>query len=99
MGKEWPSLTGGMHFALAIKVDSVGNHEGWRVGLAKSSSRNWIFRPEITEPRAPAPRPVEAPLPEGGHTRDFTQTPVTLFRFSALTFNAHKIHYNREWCR
>jgi len=26
-------------------------------------------------------------------------TPVTLFRFSALTFNAHKIHYNREWCR
>jgi hydroxyacyl-ACP dehydratase HTD2-like protein with hotdog domain len=31
--------------------------------------------------------------------RDFTQTPVTLFRFSALTFNGHKIHYNREWCR
>ena len=26
-------------------------------------------------------------------------TPVTLFRFSALTFNGHKIHYNREWCR
>ena len=26
------------------------------------------------------------------------QTPVTLFRFSALTFNAHKIHYNKEWC-
>ena len=31
--------------------------------------------------------------------RDFTQTPVSLFRMSALTFNAHKIHYNREWCR
>lgn len=24
---------------------------------------------------------------------------MTLFRFSALTFNAHKIHYNRAWCR
>lgn len=62
-------------------------------------SRNWIFRPEITDPQAPAARPVKVPLPEGAHTRDFTQTPVTLFRFSALTFNAHKIHYNREWCR
>jgi hydroxyacyl-ACP dehydratase HTD2-like protein with hotdog domain len=24
---------------------------------------------------------------------------VTLFRFSALTFNGHKIHYDKEWCR
>jgi hydroxyacyl-ACP dehydratase HTD2-like protein with hotdog domain len=26
-------------------------------------------------------------------------TPVSLFRFSALTFNAHKIHYALPWCR
>ncbi|TVY46273.1 Mesaconyl-C(4)-CoA hydratase, partial [Lachnellula occidentalis] len=68
-------------------------------GVALIDRRNWIFRPEITEPQAPAARPAEVPLPAGRHTRDFTQTPVTLFRFSALTFNAHKIHYNREWCR
>jgi hydroxyacyl-ACP dehydratase HTD2-like protein with hotdog domain len=61
--------------------------------------RNWIFRPEITSPQTPASKPAEVSLPEGKHTRDFTQTPVTLFRFSALTFNGHKIHYNREWCR
>src|SRR5271168_4480777 len=35
----------------------------------------------------------------GSHTRDFTQTPVSLFRFSALTFNGHKIHYSKEWCQ
>lgn len=35
----------------------------------------------------------------GTYTRDFTQTEVSLFRFSALTFNAHKIHYSREWCQ
>lgn len=35
----------------------------------------------------------------GTHTRDFEQTPVSLFRFSALTFNGHKIHYSKEWCR
>ncbi|KAL9129278.1 MAG: hypothetical protein Q9217_002225 [Psora testacea] len=32
-------------------------------------------------------------------SRDFLQTPLSLFRFSALTFNAHKIHYSRPWCR
>ena len=47
----------------------------------------------------PAAAPVEVPFPDGPHSRDFLQTPVTLFRFSALTFNGHKIHYNREWCR
>ena len=26
-------------------------------------------------------------------------TDVTLFRLSALTFNAHKIHYSLPWCR
>lgn len=67
--------------------------------VLKYLSRNWIFRPEIKDPQPPAPRPAEMPLPEGSHSRDFTQTPVTLFRFSALTFNAHKIHYNKDWCR
>ncbi len=62
-------------------------------------SRNWIFRPEITFTQAPASKPAEVAFPEAKYTRDFTQTPVTLFRFSALTFNAHKIHYSREWCR
>lgn len=27
------------------------------------------------------------------------QTPATLFRFSALTFNPHKIHYSLPWAR
>ncbi|KAK2810708.1 hypothetical protein FQN50_002751 [Emmonsiellopsis sp. PD_5] len=33
------------------------------------------------------------------HTRTLTQTAVTLFRFSALTFNAHKIHYSLPWAQ
>ncbi|KAL4905370.1 hypothetical protein BDW74DRAFT_177742 [Aspergillus multicolor] len=33
------------------------------------------------------------------HTRTLRQTAVTLFRFSALTFNPHKIHYSQPWCR
>lgn len=33
------------------------------------------------------------------HTRTLVQTPVSLFRFSALTFNPHKIHYSLPWAR
>ncbi|KAI9744839.1 MAG: hypothetical protein M1818_001764 [Claussenomyces sp. TS43310] len=68
-------------------------------GVALVDRRSWIFRPAITNPMPVAPRPTEVALSDGPHTRDFTQTAVTLFRFSALTFNGHKIHYNREWCR
>jgi 3-methylfumaryl-CoA hydratase len=31
--------------------------------------------------------------------RQIHPDPVLLFRFSALTFNAHRIHYDREYCR
>lgn len=68
-------------------------------GVALVDKRNWVFQTEITEPKAAPPRPQEQPLPTGECTRDFQQTDVTLFRFSALTFNAHKIHFSPEWCR
>lgn len=75
-------------------------------GVAVTDTRSWIFRPAITSPQLAIARPTEElPFPEPTrsagmyYTRDFLQTPVTLFRFSALTFNAHKIHYNKEWCR
>lgn len=54
-------------------------------------------------------RPAGAPLPHavrGSHrpgaanaawTETFLPTPVTLFQFSALTWNAHRIHYDRAW--
>lgn len=49
-------------------------------------------------PGQPAPKPTAPP-------RDFTDqetiTPsvVMLFRYSALTFNGHRIHYDRQYCR
>lgn len=67
-----------------------------------SSRRTWIFRPEIDSSKgaiSPSARQKNIPPPEGEHTRDFLQTPVSLFRFSALTFNGHKIHYSKEWCQ
>jgi hydroxyacyl-ACP dehydratase HTD2-like protein with hotdog domain len=70
-------------------------------GVALIDRRNWVFQKEIGlgEGKAPPPKPEEKDFPRGDCTRDFLQTPVSLFRFSALTFNAHKIHYSPEWCR
>ncbi len=52
------------------------------------------------EPGAPvaAPQPRELPpAPAGSWTRLLAPDPTLLFRFSALTFNAHRIHYDRDY--
>lgn len=52
------------------------------------------------EPGAPLPPPVMQPwsdVADGVWTRDVRADSRLLFRFSALTFNAHRIHYDREY--
>lgn len=54
------------------------------------------------EPGAPVPTPTVQPWPDAP-PRAVTQVMHAdtrlLFRFSALTFNAHRIHYDREYAR
>jgi len=45
------------------------------------------------------PAPAKAPEIKPDMTRVITPDPVLLFRFSALTFNGHRIHYDRSYCR
>ncbi|MEO1203793.1 MAG: acyl-CoA dehydrogenase, partial [Pseudomonadota bacterium] len=48
----------------------------------------------------PAPEPIAAAaMPDGDWIRDVSADPRLLFRFSALTFNAHRIHYDRRYAR
>ncbi len=54
------------------------------------------------EPAAPVPPPVSVALPPvaaGSWSRDLQADSRLLFRFSALTFNAHRIHYDRDYAR
>lgn len=44
-----------------------------------------------------APRKQPEPAPEGAHVKQVAATPVLLFRYSALTFNGHRIHYDRPY--
>lgn len=46
-----------------------------------------------------APPPGEAAPAAADWERPLTGDPVLLFRFSALTFNGHRIHYDRSYCR
>jgi 3-methylfumaryl-CoA hydratase len=49
-------------------------------------------------PPVPAPQPIELPpVPEGAWSRSVAPDTRLLFRFSALTFNAHRIHYDRPY--
>jgi 3-methylfumaryl-CoA hydratase len=52
------------------------------------------------EPGAPVPSPVAAERPalaSDAFSQEFTPDSRLLFRFSALTFNAHRIHYDRPY--
>ena len=50
-----------------------------------------------TAPSGTAPGTTAAPLPAPDFTRTVQASPVLLFRFSALTFNSHRIHYDRPY--
>ena len=47
-----------------------------------------------------APSAEKAPeIPSGALTQTLKPTSTTLFRYSALTFNGHRIHYDADYCR
>ncbi|MGR3621845.1 FAS1-like dehydratase domain-containing protein [Pseudophaeobacter sp.] len=51
------------------------------------------------EPRPDAPVQTPPPAPaQWDFSRDIDPSPVLLFRYSALTFNGHRIHYDQPFC-
>lgn len=44
-----------------------------------------------------APEPVVPQAPVAQWSRQITADPVLLFRYSAITFNGHRIHYDRDF--
>ena len=64
-------------------------------GVAIREEQDIVYR-DAPAPGAAAPRPAAAPNDEQfGHT--LTPDPVLLMRYSALTFNGHRIHYDRPY--
>lgn len=62
-------------------------------GLAVDERQDLVYRPA----GAPAIRPGPEPPTNPAWSDPFTADAVTLFRFSALTFNGHRIHYDAPY--
>ena len=64
-------------------------------GVALSEEHDIVYR---ENPRTDAPVLEPTPAPAGEtFSREIVPDPVLLFRYSALTFNSHRIHYDRSY--
>jgi 3-methylfumaryl-CoA hydratase len=64
-------------------------------GLAIRERQDLVYREVTAAPAAPAKAPP--PPPPAEHRETHVSDPVLLFRYSALTFNGHRIHYDRDY--
>jgi 3-methylfumaryl-CoA hydratase len=64
-------------------------------GVALTEEHDIVYR-EAPTAGAPATAPQPAPA-DAAFSREIVPDPVLLFRYSALTFNGHRIHYDRSY--
>ncbi len=105
-------LTIGAQAARVSRVLSVEHKEGRSGRLAFVTVEHDIQVGGVTaireeqdivyrEPAQPGqPRPLPTPAPaDADWQREIAPTEALLFRYSALTFNGHRIHYDRDYAR
>jgi 3-methylfumaryl-CoA hydratase len=64
-------------------------------GLAIEERQDIVYRAASSGPPAAPPAPTPHPPPQW--RREMRADPVKLFRYSAITFNGHRIHYDRDY--
>ena len=65
-------------------------------GVAIRERQDIVYRDISSAPQA-APAKAPPPSPVAKHRESHLADPVLLFRYSALTFNGHRIHYDRDY--
>jgi len=65
------------------------------VGLALTEEHDIVYR-AAAQPGDPVPAPIAAQT-GAAWQREIVPDDVLLFRYSALTFNGHRIHYDRRY--
>jgi len=91
-GVKMKSGNSGTLCFVTVRHDFSGGNDDHRF-----ADRQTLVYLNDPEPDAPAPGLVEAP--EGEVLATVEPTPTLLFRYSALTFNTHRIHYDRDYCQ
>ena len=66
-------------------------------GLCLREEHDIVYRPSQTLSTTPQTSAAEPPVHRW--ERHLVPDDVLLFRYSALTFNAHRIHYDRRYCK
>ena len=66
-------------------------------GLAIEEEQDIVYRGAATAAAKEPPKEPPAPIEVGTHVKRINVDPVLLFRFSALTSNGHRIHYDRTY--
>ena len=78
----------------------VGHQIVQRDQVVVDEEQDIVYRAAVTAARADAADTAEgAVVPAGDGEREIPVSPTLLFRFSALTYNAHRIHYDRDFAR
>jgi len=65
-------------------------------GTAIRERQDIVYR-DMSAPQTAAPARAPAPPAVAKHRESHIADPVLLFRYSALTFNGHRIHYDRDY--
>jgi 3-methylfumaryl-CoA hydratase len=65
-------------------------------GLAIRERHDIVYR-EMSSAAPATPTKAPPPPPAAKHRESHMADPVLLFRYSALTFNGHRIHYDRDY--
>lgn len=65
--------------------------------VAIKERQTLVYREANTAQPAPAPEPVAIDLSEWDFHRTLVPNEALLFRFSAITFNSHRIHYDAPY--
>jgi 3-methylfumaryl-CoA hydratase len=90
---------------VTVKTGSTGtlcfvsvNHEiTTSRGVAIRERQDIVYRDVATGGQNAAPAKAAAAPPAAKHRESHISDPVLLFRYSALTFNGHRIHYDRDY--
>lgn len=89
--KQKQGRSGGLTFVTV--VHEIAGHEG----PAITDEHDIVYR-EPAPDTAPSEQPAPRPAPEGAdRSETWIADPVLLFRYSALTFNGHRIHYDAPY--
>lgn len=75
-------------------------HEYHQDGAVRlTEEQDYVYRSGETAAKTPAAHQVEPAVSQAPWQQPFTGDPVRLFRYSALTANSHRIHYDEPYAR